>query len=536
MTARYRRPHRSLAFTLLELIVVLLVVGILSAIVVPTFRVVVENSRETVTRTTASSLGVAVAAMSYGDGTSPRLEDLWAVAAAEVDGVFVFSDDAFSVALQEGSSTQLSSVWFEYRFDGVVCRTELTVPEPTGSRPDIGPVTCSTDGSFSSGSSTSTTTPSTTSTTTSTTTPSPTTVSPSVVTTPGAPTGVSAIASNTRLAVSWTAPSSDGGAAITGYTATAAPGGATCTAEAPVSTCTIEGLTNGAGYTVTVTATNTVGTSVASDASTQATPQEQTSTFTYTGAAQEWVVPAGVTTVQVVARGASGGCGYDSTIEYGLGGLGGQVTTTMTVTPGETLYLYVGGSGYSARYLSGANCGGAENGWNGGGAPGRASWDSGGGGGATDIRRGGTALADRVVVAGGGGGAPDGNYSAVLTAGGFGGGSGNGNGGPGLLSGSRPNGAGATQSAGGAGGMTQMNGGSGTLGQGGNGVWLSSSGCSQISSGGGGGYYGGGGGGASCSVGVGAGGGGSSYAGATTSSTTYATASTRGNGSLDITY
>jgi hypothetical protein len=39
-------------------------------------------------------------------------------------------------------------------------------------------------------------------------------------TVPGTPTGVSAVAGNAQAAVSWTAPASNGGSAITGYTVT----------------------------------------------------------------------------------------------------------------------------------------------------------------------------------------------------------------------------------------------------------------------------------------------------------------------------
>ena len=61
--------------------------------------------------------------------------------------------------------------------------------------------------------------------------------------------------------MSWAAPG-DGGSAITGYTATASPGGASCSTAG--SSCTLAGLANGTDYTVTVTATNAVGTGPAS--------------------------------------------------------------------------------------------------------------------------------------------------------------------------------------------------------------------------------------------------------------------------------
>ena len=94
----------------------------------------------------------------------------------------------------------------------------------------------------------------------------------STVTTPGAPTAVSATAGNGQATVSWTAPASNGGSAISGYTATASPGGASCT-TAGATGCTIGGLVNGSAYTISVTATNAAGTGPASAASAAVTPR-----------------------------------------------------------------------------------------------------------------------------------------------------------------------------------------------------------------------------------------------------------------------
>lgn len=239
-------------------------------------------------------------------------------------------------------------------------------------------------------------------------------------------------------------------------------------------------------------------------------------TFSYTGAQQTWVVPAGITSVTVDLYGA-GGVG-------GSPGKGGRVQTTLAVTPGETLYLYVGGtkSGTTGGFNGGANAG-SESG---------PFIASDGGGGASDIRQGGAALSNRVIVAGGGGGGtPSANGGMGGTTTGQAGGNANTDG---------FGGGGGTPSAGGAGGVgtTGIDGSAGSLGNGGGGG--NGSGDGQGGGGGGGGYYGGGGGegGDTANPGAGGGGGGSSFAGTGTSNTTHTQGyvSATGNGQIIITY
>ena len=61
------------------------------------------------------------------------------------------------------------------------------------------------------------------------------------------------------LVAKWSAPSSNGGTPITGYTASA--GGQQCTAGPSETTCEIPSLSGGSSYTVSIVATNAVGTS-----------------------------------------------------------------------------------------------------------------------------------------------------------------------------------------------------------------------------------------------------------------------------------
>ncbi|MEP1122844.1 MAG: M36 family metallopeptidase [Ilumatobacter sp.] len=90
---------------------------------------------------------------------------------------------------------------------------------------------------------------------------------------PAAPTAVTGVPGDRRVAVSWTAPAAAPGASVpSAYAVTASPGGATC-ATSGATTCTVAGLTNGTAYTFTVVATTAAGPGPASAPSAPVTPK-----------------------------------------------------------------------------------------------------------------------------------------------------------------------------------------------------------------------------------------------------------------------
>ena len=102
-------------------------------------------------------------------------------------------------------------------------------------------------------------------------------------TVPGAPTSVVATAGNASASVTFAAPASNGGSAITGYTVTSSPaGGVDASAGSTSLTRAITGLTNGTAYTFTVKASNSIGTSGASAPSNSVTPQAPLTATSYT--------------------------------------------------------------------------------------------------------------------------------------------------------------------------------------------------------------------------------------------------------------
>jgi len=105
--------------------------------------------------------------------------------------------------------------------------------------------------------------------------------------------------------------------------------------------------------------------------------QAQTTTFNYTGSMQSYTVPAGVTSITIVAKGGQGG---------NFGGLGAIMQGTFSVSPGDVIRVLTGGQGIT----DGSGC-------IGGGGTGTGA--SGGGGSFVA-----TSTNTPMIVAGGGGG------------------------------------------------------------------------------------------------------------------------------------
>jgi hypothetical protein len=151
---------------------------------------------------------------------------------------------------------------------------------------------------------------------------------------PGAPTGLSGTAGDAQVALSWSAPSSNGGAEITGYVVEWTPAGgsaSTVNTGSAATSYTKTALTNSTAHTFRVAAINSVGTGP------------------YSGSATATPVAAGPT-ISYLLVGGGGGAAYD-----GGGGGGGQVVEGTMAASGP-LRLRVGlGGGASLLNTSGVD-------------------------------------------------------------------------------------------------------------------------------------------------------------------------------------
>ena len=244
-------------------------------------------------------------------------------------------------------------------------------------------------------------------------------------------------------------------------------------------------------------------------------------TFDTPGAAVDFTVPVGVSSIEVLAIGGGGGAGYQST-----GGGGAAVTATIDVEAGDVLSIEVGGGGLGGAIAEYAGAGGGASTVN-AGAPDQIIAGGGGGGGEDGIGgnlpNGGTGASANTAAGGNGG----------TLAGGTGG-EGNGLGGAG----------GAAAASGGDGdGGAGGNGGDGSPGGSGSGGGAGGDGVADVKKGGGGGGgYGGGGGGGTLDSNTAGGGGaggstgpdGTSFAPANNGGTVLAPDGS--NGHVELTY
>lgn len=108
---------------------------------------------------------------------------------------------------------------------------------------------------------------------------------------PGAPTALAATPSDGSASIAFTAPSSDGGSAVTAYTATCVGSDTTQTATVTGSPVVVSSLTNGITYTCTVKASNAKGAGIASSSVTATPAAASTLSLTSVASLSSGVLP-----------------------------------------------------------------------------------------------------------------------------------------------------------------------------------------------------------------------------------------------------
>jgi len=163
---------------------------------------------------------------------------------------------------------------------------------------------------------------------------------------PGAPTGVTATGGNASATVTWSAPASNGGAAITAYVitpfiGTSAQAATTVSGSPPPTTTVINGLTNGTTYTFEVAAQNSVGVGP------QSTPSNAVTPATVPGVPTQVHALAGDTEATITwtppaSTGGSAILRYDLRTQPG-----GATLTVSAVTPAATITGLTNGIAYT---------------------------------------------------------------------------------------------------------------------------------------------------------------------------------------------
>jgi len=173
------------------------------------------------------------------------------------------------------------------------------------------------------------------------------TTSATPITTPTAPTSLTATASDGEVALTWESPADDGGAAITGYTvqyATSADGPWTTQSAVSASAHTVADLSNGTEYVLRVRANNAAGVSPWTD--TTATPitiATAPTNLTASGGDEEitatWAAPAD--------DGGSSITGY--TVQYATSADGPWTTDSTSSSRTRTITGLTNGTEYFVR-------------------------------------------------------------------------------------------------------------------------------------------------------------------------------------------
>ncbi|MFI0460731.1 MAG: beta strand repeat-containing protein [Ilumatobacteraceae bacterium] len=162
---------------------------------------------------------------------------------------------------------------------------------------------------------------------------------------PTEPRTVIATGSNASAVISWLAPSDNGGAIVTGYTATAynaaVSGSVVSSCSTALTTCTITGLVNGTTYYVSIVAINASGTGGESMPRAAVTPVTLPSAPTVTS------ITAGSTNLRVAFTAASSGGSNILDYEYAVNG-GAWASSGRTASP-LLLSGLTNGTSYSVK-------------------------------------------------------------------------------------------------------------------------------------------------------------------------------------------
>jgi len=162
---------------------------------------------------------------------------------------------------------------------------------------------------------------------------------------PGAPGNLTATAGDGSASLAFVAPASNGGATITGYTASCAAGSTTRVADGVASPIVVSDLVNGTAYTCSVAATNSAGTGAA--ASVSVTPAGVVVTGSFRGT----IVLGSPTGVSIKANVLSPDQSGTAWIGYGSApGLYDRQSPSVPLSAGKPMELPLDGLDANTKY------------------------------------------------------------------------------------------------------------------------------------------------------------------------------------------